>query len=280
MAGALAIGLLDPAATVGSLLATLFGQGRAAAGALRSDQPPALALSNADKFRDRDMRLTAAKPEVKRAVDAFAKAVRSAATPDALLRDPAALDVILTANGLGDMVPRAAMARKALLSDLSDPKSLANTLTDPRWKQAAQTLDFARRGLAVVRDPRTAAKLADAYAEVKWRHSLDAATPGLSNALTFRARAASVGSTLEILGDPVLREVVTVALGIPKQIAFQSIEAQQKAIDTRLDVAKLKDKGFVEKFAQRYLLEAAKTAAPDDGSDLTALSVRAGGLTA
>ena len=124
------------------------------------------------------------------------------------------------------------------------------------------------------------ARVADAYAEVKWRHSLDAATPGLSNALTFRARAASVGSTLEILGDPVLREVVTVALGIPKQIAFQSIEAQQKAIDTRLDVAKLKDKGFVEKFAQRYLLEAAKTAAPDDGSDLTALSVRAGGLTA
>ena len=106
--------------------------------------------------------------DVKRAVDAFAKAVRSAATPDALLRDPAALDVILTANGLGDMVPRAAMARKALLSDLSDPKSLANTLTDPQWKQAAQTLDFARRGLAVVRDPRTAAKLADAEKTIAW----------------------------------------------------------------------------------------------------------------
>ncbi len=258
-----------------SLLATLYGQGSARTG---SGLSPFQALSAAEKNQARDVAATAARPEVKRAIDAFTQAVGKANSVDALLRDPAVTEVLLTANGLGDQIPRAALARKALSSDLSDPDSLANTLTDPRWRQTAATFDFARKGLSVIQDPAVISRLADGYAEVKWRQSLDAATPGLSNALTFRARAATVGSVDEILGDPVLREVVTVALKIPKQIAFQTLTAQESAISTRLDLAKLKDPKFVESFAQRYLHEASQTDASAAASDLTTLAVRAAGL--
>jgi hypothetical protein len=258
-----------------SLLATLYGQGGVRRPASVS---PFIAMRSAEQNRERDIGLTAAQPEIKRAIAGFRAGVAKATSVDALLRDPRVLEVLLTANGLGDQTSRPALARKALTADLADPASLINRLTDSRWKPAAETYDFANRGLAVIQDQRVIDKLADAYAEVKWRKSLDEATPGLSKALTFRAQAASVTSALQILGDPVLRDVVTTALGIPKQIAFQPLTAQENAITTRLDIAKLADPKFVEAFAQRYLLAAAQNAQTNPATDLTALAVRSAGL--
>ena len=262
---------------VSPLLAALYGQD---SGRLRSSIPPSQALRSAEANEKRDVAQVARQPEVKRVTDAFAKAVAKATSPDALLRDPAALEVILTANGLGDQLGRNALAREALTSDASKPDALANRLSDTRWAKAAKLYDFARAGLSLIRKPGVVESLANGYAEVKWRQSLDKATPGLSNALTFRARASSVTSALDILGDPVLREVVTTALKIPKQIAFQPLTAQSNAITTRLDIARLKDPSFVDKFSQRYLQAAAEAATSDAGSDLASLAVRASGLTA
>ena len=55
---------------------------------------------------------------------------------------------------------------------------------------------------------------------------------------------------------------------IPLQIAFQPLQAQEKAISARLDITKFKDPKFVESFVQRYLLAAAS-----NGSDSTTASL-------
>lgn len=260
------------------LLATLYGgagQQTAAAGW----QNPVTALQSAEKSQARDVARTASEPAVKRDIAAFRAAVGKAKDATALLSDPNALKVLLAANGLADQAQYGALAKRALLSNPSDPKGLLAKLTDPRWKTVASTYNFATQGLAVLRNPKVLDTLANAYAEVTWRKSLDATTPGLSNALTFRAQAAGTTSVLQILGDPVLREVVTTALAIPKEIAFQSLAAQERAIATRLDVKQLQDTRFVENFARRYLLAAAAatstgTAAPD----LVSLATQARGL--
>lgn len=280
VAGTFLLSLMGGGADAGtsSLLATLYGRAGKAAGGVS----PFTAIRSAEVNKTRDIGLTAAKPEIKRAIDGFRAGVAKATSVDALLRDPRVLEVLLTANNLGDQVTRPALARKALASDLSDPKSLANTLTDPRWRSVAKTYDFANSGLAVLQQPGVIDKLADGYAEVKWRKSLDETTPGLSKALTFRAQAGKVTSALQILGDPVLRDVVTTALRIPKQIAFQPLTAQENAITSRLKIEKLSDPKFVEAFAQRYLLAAAENAAANASAapDLISLSVRSAGLFA
>ncbi len=113
-----------------------------------------------------------------------------------------------------------------------------------------------------------------------WRQSLDATTPGLSNALSFRQSAGSITSVDQILGDPTLRTVVTTALGIPQQIAFQSLTAQEKAISSQVDITKFKDPKFVESFTQRYLIAAGAAASTTSTTaDLTALAIQAQGLT-
>ena len=162
--------------------------------------------------------------------------------------------------GLADQVAYTALAQKTLQSDVTDPKSLVNRLTDTRWKPVAQTYDFANKGLSVIQDPKVISTLANAYAEVTWRQSLDATTPGLSNALTFRKQASTISSVDQILGDPVLRKVVTTALNIPLQIAFQPLLAQEKAVSAQLDITKFKDPKYVESFVQRYLVAAQASA--------------------
>jgi hypothetical protein len=68
---------------------------------------------------------------------------------------------------------------------------------------------------------------------------------------------------------------VTTALGVPLQIAFQSTEAQQLAISSRLDVTKLQDPKFVEDFIDRFLLAKGAEANKPSTPDLTTLSVEA-----
>jgi len=260
----------------GSMLGTLYGYGGQTQNSL--GQNPVTALLSAEQKQTQSIKVTAAQPDVKRAVDAFTAGVSGAKTVQQLLTNPAVMQVLLTANGLADQIPYTALAQKTLQSNVNTPKSLANTLTDTRWKPVVQTYDFANKGLKIIQDPKVISTIASAYAEVTWRQSLDASTPGLSNALTFRKQASTITSVDQILGDRVMRQVVTTALNIPLQIAFQPLQAQEKAISARLDITKFKDPKFVESFVQRYLVAANSSATTNTTPDLTMLAVQAHGL--
>jgi hypothetical protein len=237
----------------GGLDAQLFG------GAARASAPvdAASAIRNAEKNKAREVERVKDQPSSARELARFKEKLRTARDANEFMRDPVAMRVLLTANGLGDMADSAqGLARRVLTSDLANPRSAANQLaqTNRAWRNMAQTYDMARRGLDVLRNPQVLAATEQAYAETRWRQSLDQSTPGLSIAMTFRDRAANVARPIEILADGVLREVVTQTLGIPREIARQSLEAQERAITDRLDIAKLKDRTFVDEFARRYLM--------------------------
>lgn len=242
-----------------SMLQAIYGL--SASGAPTTD--PLGALQLAEKNQTADIAKTEKQPDVARDIAAFQKAIAGAKDAPTLLKNPDFLKVLLTANGLADQAQYPALAQKVLLSNPSDTNSLVSKLANTTWTATNKTYQFGTQGLAIIQDPSVQSKLADAYAEVKWRQSLDQTTPGLSNALTFRAQAASIGTAYDILGNSVLRDVVTTALGLPKEIALQSVETQAAAVTTRLDLTKLKDPHFVDTFTQRYLLakQASATAA-------------------
>lgn len=218
-------------------------------------QNPVLALQIAQQNQARDIKLEAQMPAVQRDIAAFTKAVQNAKTVKQLLENPIALKVLLTANGLGSQTGFPALAQKALMSNPADPNGLANQLssTNGQWLSAAQIYQFATKGLAVIKDPKAVSTITNGYAEVLWRQSLDQRTPGLSDALYFLKNAKNFTTANQILGDPVIRSVVTTALGLPPQIAYQPLEAQDQAITSRLDISKFKTTHFVQSFADRYL---------------------------
>ncbi len=214
-----------------------------------------------------------------RAISAFTAAVNSATSPAELLSNPTVMQVLLTANGLSDQVPYTALATDTLLSNPSDPNSLVNQLTDSRWLPVVETYDFATQGLSVIQDPAVISTITNGYAEYTWLSSLDQVTPGLSNALTFRAQASSITSVDQILGNQTMFDVVTGALGIPEQIVYQPLAAQQQAITSRLDISQLQNPQFVQSFVQRYLIaQQANATASNTTPSLEALAAQAQGL--
>lgn len=260
------------------LLSTLYGGAGTASGTGGGN--PLVALQLAQKNRDREVATTAKQPETQRDIAAFRGAIAKAKTIGEALDNPAVMKVLLTANGLADQIPYAALAKKVLLSDPDDAKSLVNKMAGARWKSVVKAFDFAKAGIAALKDPALQTKIADGYVEVGWRKGLEKTTPGLSDALDFRERAKTFKTAIDILGDPVARRVVTTALGIPQQIAFQELPAQERAVTNRLDLSRLQDQKFVDGMSQRYLLEKQKAATATTQPDAAALAMQLRGIVA
>jgi len=267
-------------ATSGSLLSTAYGIGGAATGSSGTD--PVAALNAAETNQASDVKQTAAQPQVRTVIAQFNAAVNKATSVKQLLANPAVLNVLLTAGGMTDQIGSTALAIKVLTSNLKDPNSLANQMTDTRWKTLAQTYDFNTNGLQALQNPKTLAAVANGYAQITWENSQDTVTPGLSNALAFIQQAGTVSLVDQILGNGTLRTVITGALGIPAEIAVQSLDAQEKAITSQLDISRLKDPKFVQTLAQQYLInnnDNSSSAAPSaaSSSNITNLAVQAQG---
>ena len=98
------------------------------------------------------------------------------------------------------------------------------------------------------------AEVSNNYIAEKRLDMLDAQMPGLGSAVLFKSVAKSLKNAVDILGSPLGREVITTAFNIPKQIAVQSMDAQEKAINKRVDASKLQNDHFVDQIAQRYLI--------------------------
>lgn len=257
------------------ILSILYGGGTGTSTASPTGSPLTdLKLARAKEKED--VAKEAKTAPVARDIKAFKDGVAKARTIQDALSNPNVMKVLLTANNLSKYIQYPAAAKKALLSDPSKSDSLANRLGDSTLRNAAKSFNFAKNGLDALKKSGVIDSLSNGYAEVRWRESLESATPGLSNAMTFLNQAKSIKTADDILGDTVNRDVVLTALGVPREIAFQNLEAQEKAVSSRVDMAKFQDPKFVAKLTNQYLLnkqDQALTRQPV-GSDLTSLSTR------
>jgi hypothetical protein len=268
--------LFNTAANASSTLLNIY-YGNTPSTMAGSGQSPVTALTSAQATETTQVAQTEKTPSVVTAMAAFTKAVANATSLQQALANPAIVNVLLTANGMQDQIGNTALISKVLTSNLSDPNALANVLTDPRWKTLAQTYNFATNGLAALQKPATQAAIKLGYAQATWQAAQNTTTPGLSEALTFIQQAASCKTVDQVLSNMTVRNVVTTALGVPQQIAFQSLNAQQVAISSHLDVTQLQNPKFVQTLAEQYLIaQQAQSASPTSFStDLTSLAVQA-----
>lgn len=242
---------------------------------------PALRRATADGAEAKGIAREKKDPVTLSALAQFRTALDKAGSIEKALQDPRILKVILPALGLAGQEGNAGMVRRALLSDPSDEKGLAAALGST-WQAAAETLGVYRTGLDGLRDPAMIDRLTNAYLKYQYRSGLDDQQAGLSDALYFLESAKTASDVYDVLGDPVLRRVVTGALGLPDQIAIQSVEAQGRAVSSRLRIDSLQDGRAVRKLAERYLIAAADKAAAasaaqstDPMASIIALSIKA-----
>jgi hypothetical protein len=266
--------------TSAAILNALYSSTPSSASTFASTGDPLLDLKLAQKNQTTDVALEAKQPVVQQAIAAFTTAVNKATDIKTALGNPNIQNVLLTASGLSNYIGETGLVQKAFMSDPTDPKSVVNQLGDSTLLATVQTYDFAKNGLAELQNPKILATLANGYAEVTWRQSLDAATPGLSNALDFLSQASSIKSFGDILSNPSNFYVITGALGIPPDIVFQSESAQEAAINSRVDYAKFQDPTYVTTLTDQYLINQKENSASGGSNtpDLTSLAVQSSGL--
>ncbi|UEM20221.1 DUF1217 domain-containing protein [Skermanella mucosa] len=225
--------------------------------------PAIAAYKLALKQGDAALEKMADRKDVKAEVDYFNKNIQSVKSVDDLFKDRRMIQFVLDAVDLGKETGKMGLIKKVLTQKADDPDALMNKLVDKRFKTAASLLKLGENGLGTIQRESTKADLAELYVKNKYDAGLASQNSAVPLALYFKENASSVKNTYEILGDQRMRHVVTTALGLPLQLANQSVEAQAAAIEKRLKLSDLKDEKFVDKLAQRFLM------ASDDGSSAT-----------
>ncbi|MFC7473222.1 DUF1217 domain-containing protein [Dankookia sp. GCM10030260] len=237
-----------------SLVASLFGG--SAGGTTAGDAASAIVALKAAQAKGAEAKGVAAErrdPVTITALKQFETAVAKARDVKSALQDPRVLAVLLPAMGLADQAAYPGLVQRALLADPKDGKGILASL-DSRFAAAAATLDLKAKGLAGLRDPALLANLTKGYVQYQYQQGLDVQNPGMADALYFIQNAAAKTDVYGILGNAVMRRVVTGALGLPAQIAVQSVETQARAISARMKVADLQDPRKVQALAQRYVM--------------------------
>lgn len=172
-------------------------------------------------------------PQVARERARFEAGTDKLTSAEALVGDYQMLKVALTAFGLENDLPNKAFLRKVLESDLSDPKSLVNRLTDKRYRQFAEAFGLGAGG-AAAQPAAVARRVSSLYLERELERRMDDVDPNLRLAmnaereLALIARSGSTDRTkwFEVMGNTPLREVVQTALGLPEATVQMPVDSQ------------------------------------------------------
>lgn len=200
-------------------------------------------------------------------------AVRAQATKDAseyqqaiagidsvsdLLANRPMVDFILLAKGLDPKKVSTEFLGKVFSSDLNDPKSFANTESDPRFAEIVASFNFDSKG-NVARLPMMGPQKRDQFRETQANYveqSLEQqqgdANPGVRLALYFQRKAGDITSAYDILADKALSEVFRTTFDLPDSMAAMPIDQQAKFVDRFMKIKDLSDPAKVTKLLNRF----------------------------
>lgn len=195
---------------------------------------------------------TAKKPQAARETAYYLANIEKVKSIDDFMADRRLYNYAMKAFGLEDMAYAKAFIRKALAGGVDDPNSFANRLADTRYKELAETFNFARHGALTTVFERTRQGTVDRYMRQTLEEDAGSTNEGVRLALYFERKAANVTSPFGILADRALLKVVQTALGLPASMSFQDIEKQATLISERLDIEDLKDPAKVKSLLSRF----------------------------
>lgn len=201
---------------------------------------------------DRSLKNVAAKPQVERETKYYLDNIGKVKSLDDFLSNDRLYKYAMKASGLNDMAYAKAFMRKVLEGGIDDPKSFANSLADKRYQKFAETFNFARYNSATTSFERTQQGTVDNYVRQTLEEDAGAQNEGARLALYFERVAPNVGSTMGLLADKALLQVVHTAFQIPELTALMDIDKQVEMIEKRLDFEDLKDPEKLKSLLQRF----------------------------
>ncbi len=169
-----------------------------------------------------DMARTLARVEAQGSVgrDAayYRETIGTVRTVDDLMGDQRLYAYALKAHGLSEQIASPGFVRKILESDLADPQSFANRLSDPRYRTFAAAFDFKASVATGIQSQAQTDRLVEAYSD----HLVRGGAIAAQKAEAFQTGIARIGSVDELLADPELFAMVTKIAGLDPAITSRS----------------------------------------------------------
>jgi len=207
----------------------------------------------------RSLSITAAKPQVSRESEYYLANIGNVKSIDDFLGDDRIFALAMKAFGLGEMTFAKAFMRKVLTEGIDDRQSFANSLADPRYREFAQTFNFARFGATTTVFDRTRQGTVDRYLRQTLEEDAGQQNEGVRLALYFERKAANIGGALDVLADRALLTVVRTALGLPVTISLMDLDRQAQVIASRVNFEDFKEphklRAFLNRFTSLWELE-------------------------
>jgi hypothetical protein len=193
-------------------------------------------------------------PAVKKEIEYFRQKAATVKTVDEFLNDPRMLKFALSAYSLEGEMQFPARIKKVMTGDPKDPKALANRLADPRFREINKDFALGQLGTANLKLTKFVDGIVGKYLTNEYEKKLGEQNPALREAAYFKRKIGEAKDVYGILGDKVLRAVVTETLRIPPEVANQSVEKQAELVKKGFRMDKAKDPVYIDQFVKRFLV--------------------------
>ncbi|WP_429931792.1 DUF1217 domain-containing protein [Agrobacterium vitis] len=175
-----------------------------------------------------------------------------------LLKDRKLVDFGLTAHGLDPEDVSDDMLKQLFSSDLTDPKSFANTQADENYAKFVASYNFDSSGKISqenadgVQNRSETFNTENLYLHQTLENEQGESDQGVRLALYWDRMSSTITSAYDILGDTALLEVFRTAYSLPSDMSNMDIEQQKKVIEKKMDLKDLSDPEKQTKFLQRF----------------------------
>ena len=213
--------------------------------------------------------MTAAEPAVKTATAYYEANIGSVKSIQDLVGNYRLLSYALDAYGLGGQINAKGLITKVLEGGVSNPKSLANTLPDSRWKAFAAAFNFVDSGATSPSSASAVSTTRSDYVEQQLESDQGGQDVGVQLALYFQRVAPTVTSAYGILADSNLLQVAATIMGISPSAAA---DLQPQTLSELMPLSDLQDPKKLTQLTERFTAMYDYTYGPSSGatSSLTA----------
>lgn len=206
--------------------------------------------------------------DVQREIEYFRENAPKVTTTDGFFKDRRLHSFALSAYNLESELAFPARSKQVMMSDPSDPRSLARRMTAPAHREIATDFGFYQektsgetedqnnaQKVAKLHDKAFVEKVISKYVTNEFEQDVGASTPSVSDALYFRRKISTIRSAYELIGDGVMLGVVLDGQGIPRQATAQSVDRLKAMIEKGFDLERAKkDPVYVDKFLNRFIV--------------------------
>nr|WP_237351725.1 DUF1217 domain-containing protein [Rhizobium sp. ACO-34A] len=204
--------------------------------------------------------LSDAKEDAEAEIEYYKTQMEKITTLDEFLADSRLTNFVLEAKGIDpeSLDDEELDLRKMFESDLTDPKSYVNSLSDNTFAEIVASFNFDLEGnlssdpVGTIQQRGDTLETVNRYLRQTLEEEQGDSSEGVRLALYFQRMAPSITSAYDILGDTALLEFFTTAYSMSDYFSSQDVEKQAATVKNFIDLEQLQDPDYVEKLVKRY----------------------------